>query len=1517
MERQVQRRELNKWQPGSSTLYRREKEKLGANSYRELEAWANRYYHSLPRQRHAEAGTWSSSQHRPDSEKMLSCSTGRLVSAEPNQRHLASTAAPFNQERCDFNNRLRVQLETWKAQQPPLYISAKQSLSRKMSGSNSKENVVQGPSSSQPPNYTPPPPYSSPHGSNGAKSSAEPVVEYRVESRPVASMFPALRRTQHSVLLAEGGQSMDHSSSGGIPRLVTYSDSDKAETLGARRPTQKQDAVPLQPSQNSELSSSDMARSKQNKFTRRRGGETVFCLVSRMGEIAGMSSSPDEPLKSHSLPLLKTSAPGVTAGDAKQVDATTIREREKEAREPVQLADEVDSGGATQPCGPLMTIDTPEGLMEGSQTQISDCGLRDTHEEKLQSGLQPKLLAHNTEKRSFITRKKDEEANAGVKDKTDLSKTDSQAEPYSQTTMMFPLWKEPKWHHCSKGVLEKNNEPNQETSDTVQPGQATEGQPKRAEVVTSAVGDKSRGLVVIDASCVVVKVEFIFPPEKEHVQYVCSRSTDSYEHGSDSLNLQVQTDDHNDTDTPRATDKRPLTKNNPQELHVKIEDQHDHVIKATSEMTHDIMPCKLISKNETLKERAERILGIRFQNNSDEGHTWDEKGNVQKTSLESSALVPIEDSGLSRCENAETSTEEILTIIKDKESQPLKNADGLLEGSEVNLIDVVKTVETQEMVERDVTNQDNNDTSEDNKGMDDNFTAKDTMVDVTQQLKDRFESSPFDEINDKNLLDNSEDKRSYSLGQDGSPREDDPPGETNDITTLCPSLLGDFIEVSSEMLDQEGTLSEGNRSDETDDIRNLCPTFLGDVEDPGEYFDRKSSPNECSSARETEDVNDLCLDLRENMNESFSRESSSRKAKPLNAKSLCPPLPEIYRENTSELLDEGDIANLLDERDAIKNLCAPLFGNNTENTIRSFGPEGTRNEDNLPDETNDMQILCPTPFNNSSELLIAEVRGDANFSDEADGTVDLCPHLFNIYVENPSPSFDDEGASISDNENAIQTICQSLLGSCVGNTSELFIQELGSREDIPSNETDPSLLLENVESINEPFVKEGAARQGTLPETGNIQNVCLSFLRSSLESTNVLLDEAITPRGVTPSHKMDDVNYLCPVFLRNKVENTSDPFDREDAPREVSGERDDMKNLCTTFLDNYVVNSSQLLDQEVGYQDENIRDKTDDLDSSLCNTSMEDTSEFSQENGAPLNKIDDESNLCSPLFDNSMEESRDLLGQVGNEAILPPALHLQIPSERESAWESPLETPLHSLFESPHHLESSLLAASLAGTPDSGHQSSAPSFGPEINKQPLSASFALPDCGNSTLPSPPLTPGTSEGSPQAGEACFVSSSLSVKCGKENQYPKSLWDAVNRIRKHTAPDSENEEEEAGEFWEPMEDTSVETDPKSQERESVLEETMGNLGNENDLKEVGITPDIADSMPRRNSQEEGHLGEMLRILVLSEERLEIEEVSHTGDDTLSSSSLDSHDSKDTVIEGEEDEKLLETDEEDGEV
>lgn len=115
--------------------------------------------------------------------------------------------------------------------------------------------------------------------------------------------------------------------------------------------------------------------------------------------------------------------------------------------------------------------------------------------------------------------------------------------------------------------------------------------------------------------------------------------------------------------------------------------------------------------------------------------------------------------------------------------------------------------------------------------------------------------------------------------------------------------------------------------------------------------------------------------------------------------------------------------------------------------------------------------------------------------------------------------------------------------------------------------------------------------------------------------------------------------------------------------------------------------------------------------------------------------------------------------------------------------------------------------------------------------------------------------------------------------EEPQYPKSLWDAVNRIRKHTAPDSENEEEEVSELWDPV---------------SVGE----------DMACPGLAQDMhferrsTDEDRRQEGSREGGLDSEesgdIRQLPYDAELLE-----HAAEDTLSCSSASSHGSEDTVI------------------
>ncbi|TKS71489.1 Syntaxin-16 [Collichthys lucidus] len=104
--------------------------------------------------------------------------------------------------------------------------------------------------------------------------------------------------------------------------------------------------------------------------------------------------------------------------------------------------------------------------------------------------------------------------------------------------------------------------------------------------------------------------------------------------------------------------------------------------------------------------------------------------------------------------------------------------------------------------------------------------------------------------------------------------------------------------------------------------------------------------------------------------------------------------------------------------------------------------------------------------------------------------------------------------------------------------------------------------------------------------------------------------------------------------------------------------------------------------------------------------------------------------------------------------------------------------------------------------------------------------------------------------------------------EEPQYPQSLWDAVNRIRKHTAPDSETEEEEASELWDP--------ENVGEDSEKIV---FDEAGQQVALTEGGV-----------EEAEEGQIQQ---------------DACHGEEDTLSCSSGSSHHSGDTVILADDDE------------
>ncbi|TNN44468.1 hypothetical protein EYF80_045321 [Liparis tanakae] len=136
---------------------------------------------------------------------------------------------------------------------------------------------------------------------------------------------------------------------------------------------------------------------------------------------------------------------------------------------------------------------------------------------------------------------------------------------------------------------------------------------------------------------------------------------------------------------------------------------------------------------------------------------------------------------------------------------------------------------------------------------------------------------------------------------------------------------------------------------------------------------------------------------------------------------------------------------------------------------------------------------------------------------------------------------------------------------------------------------------------------------------------------------------------------------------------------------------------------------------------------------------------------------------------------------------------------------------------------------------------------------------------------------------QLEEGGDVDPELDLK--EEPQYPMVLWDAVNRIRKHTAPDSENEEEEVSELWDP---------------ESVGED-MRCLGVVAGMDSEKIVFDGAGQ--RAVSTEESVEDD--EFAQIQEDSCDEEPGGHTEEDTLSCSSTSSHGSGDTIIVADEDE------------
>ncbi|XP_014022675.1 uncharacterized protein [Salmo salar] len=373
-ERRMQRNGWQrKWEPCSPVRYRREpaKRSLSDSNFWELEAWVARCSHSLPRKRRLEAGLRVGIQGAPESERVLereSWVTRSGAELIASAMHLAGLS---------LQPRQWGQWERRDTQQTMCHRLSDPVIPYTTYPSDTKENETsyQKRVFSQPPGYIPCPPYNAPHNISPVMQHAEKYTTKEAMASVYAGWDPRANRHKNCTLPTPRKQDYSvldfHRERGGGDDFMkeewkqrTWSDPGGHRQQGhivvgqwtgfpahpQNMPIQSESLSPLlqspQQPQMANLSETAYPRATTERkvsLKKRRGGETIFCLVSRMGGVAGLPSSPEETLKPLSLPLF-TISPLTTVSNSELSRVPSGLKECGASNESHKLADKVDSG---------------------------------------------------------------------------------------------------------------------------------------------------------------------------------------------------------------------------------------------------------------------------------------------------------------------------------------------------------------------------------------------------------------------------------------------------------------------------------------------------------------------------------------------------------------------------------------------------------------------------------------------------------------------------------------------------------------------------------------------------------------------------------------------------------------------------------------------------------------------------------------------------------------------------------------------------------------------------------------------------------------------------------------------------------------------------------------------------------------------------------------------------------------------------------------------------------------------
>ncbi|KAM7401934.1 hypothetical protein PAMP_017211 [Pampus punctatissimus] len=550
-----------KWEPCSPVRYNREVSKRTDSSYRELEAWAARYSHSLPRRRRIEAEL------RGASQGLLERSRDSRSGTDPRATTLQQVMQSANiRESGLWDRGVRQQAQTYYPPQVPAPVT-----SRVL---DIKENTgYQRKMFSQPPGYIAPPPYNSPPKSPPVTHHCDISWEQEGKRQTYWSqatlrkqgMYDKKNREKEDSQKTEGNQKTSE-----LEGLKHQTQETVAVQPGSpisiqHRQIQHECLLPLQQPQTiqavqstkiNEETSSKVIEGRKFRLNKKTGGLTIFCLVSR---IAGTTETPSLPICTSQTIIQSTELGGQVSTDLR--NSSDINQT---------LADEIDFRVKT--------------LTEQSNTQPSGA-----------SNLKAKQMETSTcvESETLVVNLSNEDEIDVSPDSTFGKQVALSVPPMS---VKYPLWREPSFtskvnseEGASEDCAGDNNHP-------------TDVEVTRLDIKKDIESD-TKGLLVIDTTCV-VKMEVIPSPKKEHVYFL-----DSTAHTELSpLDIESTSQLNQDVAIEQNAETKFLQINESPETELDSDLVDKTLLEVASEIS--FLPSSPVFERETLEERAERILGI-------------------------------------------------------------------------------------------------------------------------------------------------------------------------------------------------------------------------------------------------------------------------------------------------------------------------------------------------------------------------------------------------------------------------------------------------------------------------------------------------------------------------------------------------------------------------------------------------------------------------------------------------------------------------------------------------------------------------------------------------------------------------------------------------------------------------------------------------------------------------------------------------------------------------------------------